>query len=322
MKIDKAMERLAFIKYLYSVGVEQSKKAEPFCWASVLTFHDAVELFLELASEYLDVSKRIKKIKFMEYWSLINPILKKREKDGLTKRISIDRLNTARVALKHHGTPPSKSAIGEFRTSVAEFFEENTPIVFDIRFPEVSLISIVQYKDTRRRLFQAQKLLREGKIDDALVKVAISFVQLIDDYEDKKKDEFGRSPFFLGSVYSAAIVSEDDEIEELGMCLDDVVDSIDSLQDAVKILSLGLDYRRYAKFKLLTPVVVRRRSEEKKKFYVTRENRRGSKGKPSLEDAQFCIDFVIESAIVLQEFDFEVERTPIKVLHSTQERLG
>jgi hypothetical protein len=34
---------------------------------------------------------------------------------------------------------------------------------------------------------------------------------------------------------------------------------------------------------------------------------RGSKGIPSIEDVQFCIDFVIESAITLQEFDFNVE---------------
>jgi len=322
MKKEEAVKRLALIKYLYNVGIEQSRKAEPLCWTSVLTFHDAIELFLELASEYLDVGKRLKDIKFMEYWSLINPILKNRGKEELTQKISIDRLNGARVAFKHHGTPPSKSAIEGFRTSATSFFEENAPTVFDVRFPEISLISLVQYEDTRRRLFQAQKLLREGKIDDVLVKIAISFVQLIDDYEDKKRDEFGRSPFFLGSVFSAMITSEDDEIEELGLCLDDIVDSIDSLQDAVKILSLCLDYRRYAKFKLLTPAVVRRRSEEKKKFYVTRENRRGSKGKPSLEDVQFCIDFVIESAIVLQEFDFEIERVPTTDLPYTQERLG
>lgn len=321
MKIDEAMKRLAFIKYLHSIGVEQSKKAEPFCWASVLTFHDAVELFLELASEYLDVSKRIKKIKFMEYWSLINPILTSKGKNELTQRISIDRLNSARVALKHNGTSPSKSAIAEFRTCVSEFFEENTPIVFSVRFSKISLISLIQYKETRRRLIQAQNLLREEKIDDALAKIAISFVRLIDDYEDKKKDEFGRSPFFLGDVCSPVLTSDNDDMSDIESCLDDIADVIDSLQDAVKILSLGLDYRRYARFKFLTPKVVRRLSEKKEKIYLTAKSRRTKKRKPSVEDVRFCIDFVIESAIVLQEFDFEVEQAPMATLFSKQKRL-
>ena len=311
MRIDDALKRLAFVKYLYNVGVEQSKKAEPFCWASVLTFHDAVELFLELASEYIDIHKRIKNIKFMEYWGLINPVLKGKGKDELAHKIPIDRLNGARVALKHHGTPPSKSAIEDFRTSVTEFFERNTLIVFDTRFSEISLIALVQNEASQGRLIQAQQLISEGKIDDALARVAVSFAQLIDDYEDRKKDEFGRSPFFLGRVYSPDVDAE--ALEDVETSLVEIVDSIDNLQDAVKILCLGLDFRRYARFKLLTPGVIRRKSGEGKKRYLVHRSRRGSKGKPSSEDALFCIDFVIESAIVLQEFDFEVERMPMKV---------
>jgi hypothetical protein len=42
------MERLAFIRYLHFLGVEQSRKTEPFSRASVLMFHDVIELYLEL----------------------------------------------------------------------------------------------------------------------------------------------------------------------------------------------------------------------------------------------------------------------------------
>ena len=72
MKIDIAIRRLAFIKYLYEVGVEQSRKAEPFCQISILTLQDAIELFLGLASEFIGVEKLPKDIKFMQYWGLIN----------------------------------------------------------------------------------------------------------------------------------------------------------------------------------------------------------------------------------------------------------
>lgn len=39
-----------FARYVLSLGVEQSQQPEPLSAVSVLTFHDAVELFLQLTS--------------------------------------------------------------------------------------------------------------------------------------------------------------------------------------------------------------------------------------------------------------------------------
>lgn len=102
--LDKStvIKRLAFIKYLYKLAVDQSKRPEPLCSASILTFHDAIELFLQLASEHLNVGKQ--QPSFMEYWDLISQKLSNQE---LTQKESMRRLNRARVALKHHGTLPS-----------------------------------------------------------------------------------------------------------------------------------------------------------------------------------------------------------------------
>ncbi|HBX87013.1 MAG TPA: hypothetical protein DEG09_00170 [Marinilabiliaceae bacterium] len=95
------MQRLAFIKYLYTVAVEQSKQPEPLSSSSILSFHNSIELFLQLASEYLDVGS--KSPGFMDYWELLEPKL---TEGGLTQKESMRRLNKARVALKHHGTLP------------------------------------------------------------------------------------------------------------------------------------------------------------------------------------------------------------------------
>jgi hypothetical protein len=150
MKIERAMERLAFIKNLYSVGAEQSKREEPLCWMSILTFHDAVELFLALASEYLDLDVNIKDIKFMEYWSLLSKILKKKEKGELTQKISMEKLNKARVDFKHYGNPPSKSAIEDFRANTTSFLDENTRLVFDVEFSNISLVELVKYEVAKK----------------------------------------------------------------------------------------------------------------------------------------------------------------------------
>jgi hypothetical protein len=44
--------RLVFVRYLYELGVEQSHKPEPFAAVAVLTFHDACEMFLQIAAEH------------------------------------------------------------------------------------------------------------------------------------------------------------------------------------------------------------------------------------------------------------------------------
>ncbi|MCD0453339.1 hypothetical protein LO762_29775 [Actinocorallia sp. API 0066] len=55
------MQRLAFIQYLHHLGDQQAHLPEPMRTSSVLTYHDAVELFLVLAGDHLnaDLDPRI-----------------------------------------------------------------------------------------------------------------------------------------------------------------------------------------------------------------------------------------------------------------------
>lgn len=50
------VQRLAFIRFLYEQGVSQADQPEPLSATAVLSFHDAVELFLRLAAEHLHVN--------------------------------------------------------------------------------------------------------------------------------------------------------------------------------------------------------------------------------------------------------------------------
>lgn len=299
---ESVIKRLALIKYFYKEAVEQSQRPEPLCSASILTFHDAIEFFLQLASEYLDIGK--KQPSFMEYWKIL---ASKLPKGVPTQKESMRRLNGARVALKHHGTSPSKLDIEAFRASATNFFEENTPPIFGIKFSEISLIELVQCEETKNNLKESEQLLEENKIEDSLDKVALAFTQLIDDYESRKRGHFGRSPFFfgesltfLGSFHMGIDRSQERKLADF---VDKIKKSVEALQVAVKILSLGVDYRRYVKFRLLTPHIDRALAGN---YLISRVNW-GEKGVPSVKDVQFCIDFVIESAVILQEFDFNIE---------------
>jgi len=299
------IRRLAFIKYLYKVAVKQSQRPEPLCSASILTFHDAIELFLQLACEHLDIGKGKGEPTFLDYWDIL---ASKLPAGCPTQKESMKRLNKARVGLKHHGILPSKSDIEAFRAIATNFFEENTPLIFGIKFSEISLLELVQCEETKRNLKEAVQLLEQHKIEESLGKVAIAFDQLMYDYERRKIDQFGLSPFFFGEdltfLDSFFIGINRSEAGKLADFIDKVKESVEAIRNAVKILSLGIDYRRYIKFKLLTPNVYRTLGGT---YYIFEKRPCGSREIPTVEDVQFCIDFVIESSITLQEFDYSVE---------------
>ena len=301
------MQRLVFVKYLYTVAVEQTERPEPMCYVSTLTFHDAIELFLQLSCEHLNVSK--KGINFMEYWDLLNPrIAQISTGQELTQKESVRRLNDARVALKHHGTWPNRLDIEAHRATATSFLSENTAIIFAIDFSSISLIEIVQDEKVRDDLKQAEEELKHGRIADALSQAAVAFRTLVDGYEDRGRDRFGRSPFFFGESMtfldgSSVVGSGLGPLQKLHDFVDHTAKSVEALQEALKILSLGIDYRRYARFQLLTPYVTPIPGGP----YHTHDRMAGSRGTPTADDVKFCIDFVIESALHLQEFEFGLE---------------
>lgn len=290
--------RLAFIRYLYSIGVEQSRQPEPCGAASILTFHDSIELFLQLASEHLDSGAQ--QPDFMAYWELL---AKKLPNGTLSQKESMRRLNKSRGNLKHAGTLPSSLDIEAFRASVSNFFEENTPTVFGLTFGSISLASLVKCTEARSSLEEAGNLIQEGKLEEALEKIAIAFARLLSDHDKRNRAWFGHSPFLFGESFSLGDTrftqTRDYSHQRFA---DKVHKSIESIQSGMKILSLGLDYRRYVKFKLLTPHVTLF-MDGGYEVVRLRENQ-----PPSIDECRFSHDFVVESALHLQGFDIATEK--------------
>jgi hypothetical protein len=65
------MNHLAFIRMLYQQGIEQARRPEPLSFASLLSFHDSVELFLVLAADHLGASLPRRDPNFLDYWQIL-----------------------------------------------------------------------------------------------------------------------------------------------------------------------------------------------------------------------------------------------------------
>lgn len=293
---------MAFIRYLYTVGLQQSRQPEPLNSSAILTLHDGVELFLQLASEFLDAHPKANQ-DFNGYWD----ILRSHVPNGgqLTQKESMGRLNEARTGLMHRGIWPNKGVIDSLTVSVTAFFDENTTTVFGVKFDELSMVDLVRYPKTRKNLKEAEALISKNGLHQAIEKIAIAFVHLIDEYEETKLSRHGRSPFFFGeSVHFAYDLAADRSFDSMRT-------SIEAIQDAMKILSLGIDYKRYTMFRLYTPAVLPVIGNPTVQWINTPE--------PELQTCKSCLDFVVESAIQLQAGDFEPQPEPADVKEPASE---
>lgn len=161
--LDEArMRRLAMIQYMDMMANNQSHKPEPLNMVGILLFHDAVELFLALASEHLDAGKTGKE--FMAYWEAIHQKLPNKD---FGQKVNMNRLSAARANWKHYGIRLSTTEIDDFWTNVATFFRENTPKVFGFAFEEISMGTLVQGEEIRDRLLKAEQLSSIGEIKAA-----------------------------------------------------------------------------------------------------------------------------------------------------------
>ncbi len=294
----ETIRRLAFIKYFFQFAREQSKLPSPQNYLSILMFHDSVELFLHLSAESLGAN--LTNISFLEYFTRINNKLKDKE---LSQKTSMDKLNRTRVSLKHRGLYPNPNDIEYFRVSTQNFFEENCPNVFGIEFTEISLLNLIQDEDVRKELEKAQNEFENGHFKESLENIAIAFHILLKNYEENKK-VYGRSPFDIGDdlEFEMAFVNHRQTDNKI---LGKISKTIQKIQKVLKPIILNLDYRKYLKFKLLTPDELFIKKDDKYDilWLINRDKMDFKK-----DDVEYCIEFVIESALKLQEFDFEIDK--------------
>lgn len=288
-------ERLAFVRYLYDQGVGQARQPEPFSATAVLSFHDAVEQFLRLAADHTGISLS-KNITFAGYWKELEPGLSA----PLPGRGPMERLNDVRVKFKHHGIAPSRSAIEQFRGDTTTFFTDATPLVFGVNFGNVDMASLVTRVETARTLADAQTHADAGDLPAAMAGLMIAFTEMIAYYSGQQPGG-QESPFRFGPTigeYRNKDTRDDHRRQTEALSAASI-----EIQQAMRMLALGIDYNRYAQFKVLAPSPTR--FMDGRTSYVVQESHR----RVTDADYQFSRNFVIESTIEAARAEAALQRT-------------
>ncbi len=289
------VERLAFVRYLLELGNAQAGQPDPLSAVAVLMWHDALDLFMQVAATHTGANAKGKE-SLLQYFEPINQAL---EPAQLPHRASIGQLSAARDTFKHHGLAPRSSDMKGFERTVNNFFVNATPLVFGIPIEQASLIGFVRSEAAREELKVAGQALESEDLHGGLTSCAKAFQHVIDDYEARVQKRFSKSTFVGGSFHVTAAQRRLARIRHVGN--PEYREPDYDLRAGLNALSLGLDHRSYIRFRLLTPdrvssQVTGRRVD--KWFFPSKAP------PPSEADVQFCIDFVVESALRVQEFSF------------------
>lgn len=299
MEKEIIIQRLSYIKYLYLKGVEQSRQAEVVAGFSILAFHDAIEMFLMLVYEHLDCGNDRNYKTIDDYLGNIS---------GIKMKESVKALNKCRISMKHQGQFPSKSDIEKHRVNTHSILEDNTTSLLNLDFDSISLIDLVSFEECKQFLKKAQEKRDEDKIYESIIEARKAFNSMLSEYEDSKRYWYnslfniGRKPRLSYKEFIRTVVPKNNR-ERYGVWFEDIDKSVKELREVVKIISIGIDYKQYVLFNAIAPSVLHMSNDtyqigEVEEYFNTRVH-------ANKELCDFCINFVIDSAIKFQDSDYE-----------------
>lgn len=299
--MDKSIliRRLSLIKHVYNLGLLESKKPEPLYSVSILLFHDALELFFQLAVEHINASKP--NIKFMKYFEIIENKIE----ISLIRKESIRRLNKSRVAFKHYGTLVSKLDLDGFRETLDTFFEDSSTKIFHLNFLDISLLDLITIPNISDHLGKSYELIKKKDYENSIAESALAFGHLLIWAKSQRKDRWGISHFYFLDKFNWLNKNEiapnygkdcdcDIDLEKLRDYIDISIQSFEYINEALMVLFLGIKYDDYVRFNALTPSVGFTQSGDHHITWLRNVEL-------TADGASFCADFVMKSTLSMLE---------------------
>ena len=166
-------------------------------------------------------------------------------------------------------------------------------------------MSLLKYESVKEYLSKSLNNLKDNDFENSIINSHIAFKELLYCYEKDKYIGY-TSPFkicedftFYTSFFMGLKLSD-----KLDKFIDMTGKSLSNLDDIVKILAFGIDYKKYLKFKILSPYINFFTQEDSTRKYDFMVN---PSVKSDERNSKFCFDFVIDCSLKLQNLDFEID---------------
>jgi hypothetical protein len=265
----EVLQRIIFAKLLL-------RKAEAACSIpsdqmsfamGLLLLHDASEAALGAVAHHLHAPLSPKNY-LLDYYDLI----KKSDPQGrdVLYYPHMRTLNTLRNNIKHEGILPDIKNNQHLPPTVAALLEYICNTYFDLDFSSVSLKSLINNEKVLEFITHAEENIRDGKIEHALMSLAFAMYHICEHrtvpYE-KNKELIFTDPY--------------------------------KLEFTVELLAHGVDPRLYYRFKNLTPKIAKHKVTFE--LYLRWDKDFAHAANWTEENARFCLDFCIDTALKFQK---------------------
>jgi hypothetical protein len=242
----------------------------------ILILHDAAEAGLGAVADHLH-AKLPTRTYLLDYYQPIQEA--DPHKRPLPYRTQVRNLNVLRVNAKHQGILPDPSSNAHFPGTVEAFLEELCQTYLGLALSRVSLKALIRNETISGYVDDAEKFIDGGKIEEALIALAYAMYHICETttipliplpFEKAKEFEFTRH-------YST--------------------------EQTVNLLEHGVDPYLYHRFKNLTPKIARH--TKTRDLVYKWDTYFGHPGNWTVQNARFCLDFCIDTALRFQREEGE-----------------
>jgi hypothetical protein len=306
------IERLIFVKYLLGQSEHQKELERPVSSSAILTLHDLVECFLQLAYEHLTQKSKLNGNNILDTYSgEINKILLSKG-ESLINKAFIKRLNELRNQLKHATIFIGKKNIQNLHAETEIFLIDFTSIFFQISFAEITILNLLSSETIRNLLIDPEKQIKLSEHKNAIISIGKAFYE----YEQMATEIKGKQGYSLVKTYHSRVdytrvyrVSSggNDLDSNLRRSLEDVAKDINEIKNDIltmrKVQLLNVDTRKYLAFKDIMPHVSKVQRHENNEFfyeYFIPQADKIDNSTYSVEQVKFCFDFVVDSIFNFQ----------------------
>ena len=286
------LRRLTLPKYLFRQAQRTLDRPErPHSWGlSASLLQDAVEALLRLVAEHRRVPDVSDRTRFV---NLLDAIERELPEVG-GHRAALTTLNTTRVAFKHRGHEVAEDDARAFLFNVEAFLAQACRAAFDIDLASVSLAGAIGHRRTQAWLAKAERAFADEMYADSVAH-ASGALAICMAHIDTAEPSIQLRPMFT--------------YEGVEGFREQVGHSIRTLHARVDLLSRGVDMAEFDHFASLTPLTTVNRHGG------VRQHARPGAANRSRQDARFCIDFAVDSALALR-----ASRPPMREVRTRPEQ--
>ena len=304
------IQRLALPQHLVREAERLLERTGPYSSGSATSLlQDAAEAFLGVLAEH----RRIPVGGGEPFPALLTKVGEKCE--GVSDhKAPLTRLNRARVNFKHHGIRVAEEDASSFLNNVRAFLSEISREVLEVDFWSISSIDAVGHRRTQNWLRKAKESFESEEFMGSLecsAKAAAVFLSYRSALPIGLESELFPSSWAKDAWHSRrfrAHGGQDSGFESWASA------KIDELEWRLVLVSNGIDLAEYNKFQSLTPRTSMTRAGAFRTLWAGKHMPMAA----TAQDALFCINFVVNTAIRLQDSTLPAHGSASQDLESLQ----